>query len=166
MLKTTAALIMSAMLAACGGGGSDGGSAPAALVSEKKTASAPNSASRLTNDWLVELRSAPSVTGLTGDVRYRACVRGVWRQTLKSAANLRLSLSVYGQQVRTVDFGGVAGADNRIEFSGCAETFTRTAVPTYPAGSAAIQVQALTNRAAYPVDGYDVEIEWTVTQVQ
>lgn len=169
-MKTAAALILaaSALLAACGGGsGDDDDTGPAPLVSQKTTASAPDSATRFTNDWLATFQSAKSTTGLTGDIRVKTCVRGVWRQTLKSAATLRLSLSVYGQQVRVVDnFGGVAGADNRIEFSGCAETFTRAVQPFYPGGSATIQVQAMTNRAAFPVDGYAVEIEWTVTQVQ
>lgn len=169
-MKTAAALILalSAALTACGGsGGDEADSGPAPLVSEKTTASQPDSATRFANDWLVTFQSAPSATGLTGDVRLKTCVRGVWRQTLKSAATLRLSLSVYGQQVRVVDnFGGVAGADNRIEFSGCGEITTRAVQPTFPRGSATIQVQAMTNRGAFPVDGYAVELEWTVTQVQ
>lgn len=164
MTKTAAAILLalSAALAACGGGGDDGGET--VLVSERTTASEPNQANRFINDWLVSFQSPPSQTGVTGDVRFRTCVRGVWRQTLKSAATLRLTLSIYGQPVRTIDnIVGLAGLDNRVEFSGCAETFTRAVQPIFPRGSATIQVRAMDNRAASPIDGYDVTIDWVVT---
>lgn len=163
-IKTMCAAALVAVLAACGGGGDDGGET--VLVSEKTTATEPNQANRFTNDWLVTFQSPPSQTGVTGDVRFRTCVRGVWRQTLKSDATLRLTLSVYGQPVRTIEnIAGKAGDANRIEFAGCAETFTRAVQPTFPRGSATIQVRAMDNRAAFPVDGYSVEIDWTVVQL-
>lgn len=167
MTKTAAALLiaLSATLAACGGGGDDDG-ADAVLLTAKTTASEPNAANRFANDWLVTYQSPKSQTGLTGDIRYQACVTGTWRQTLKADATLRLTVSVFGQPVRTIDnVVGKAGADNVIQFSACAETTTKAVQPFYPGGSATFQLRAMDNRANFPVDGYDVEMNWTVTRL-
>jgi hypothetical protein len=168
MTKTAAALLiaLSATLAACGGGGDDGDAGSADLVSTKTAGSEPDRATRFTNDWLVTYQSTRSETGLTGDIRYRACVTGIWRQTLRADATLRLTISVFGQPARTIDnIAGKAGAGNVITFQACGDTFTKAVQPFYPQGSATFQLQAMTNRAAFPVDGYDVEINWTVTQL-
>lgn len=136
------------------------------LLSTKTTGGAPDQANRFANDWLVTYQSPNSPIGLTGDITYQACVTGTWRQTLKSAATLRLTVSVFGQAVQTIDgIVGKVGADNRITFSACAQTFTKATQAVYPSGSATFQLRAMDNRAAFPVDGYDVEMNWTVTRL-
>lgn len=150
------------LLAACGGGGDDG---PQTIISATTTASEPDVANLFRDDVTRALASPPSAATTTGDARFRACVRGVWRQTLRSSATLRLSLSVYGQPVRTIDnIAGQQGPDNRIEFSGCSEIATRTSSPTPHRASASITVRAMDNRGGI-LDGYDVSVDWSVVQL-
>jgi hypothetical protein len=165
MLKTAALAFLAALaLAGCGGGGDADGEQ--VLVQATTTRSEADVAGRTINDWLLDTGSPASSETVAGPYRTRACVNGTWRQTLKSAADLRLTVKVYGTTVRTINHTGVAGTDNRIAFSGCAETIGNVPSGTKVSGSASFELNARSNRAASPVDGYDLTIDWVVTRVQ
>lgn len=170
MRKTAARLLLccfAAALTACGGGG-DGGNDETLLVQATTTHSKPDSTEQA-NDRLLDAQSPVSTIGIVGQpYRVRTCITGTWRQTLRAPATLRLIVSVGGTPVRTVNnFAGVAGPANSIAFSGCSENSSIAGgVPSYPRGSASFDLRVMDNRAASPVNGHDLTIEWTVTRVQ
>lgn len=165
MLRITAICCFAALLlGGCGGGGDDGDGGEQVLVRATTTHSQPDSANTLRNDWLLDAGSPSSAANIPAGTRLRHCASGTWRQTLKSAATLRLTINVAGT-VRAIDnIAGVAGRENRIAFSACTEGVTAVALTSAQA-AASFELNARSNRAASPVDGYDLTIDWVVTRI-
>lgn len=161
-VRFAAAMALCAALAACGGGGDDG---ETEVVRSSATYSEPDQANRTRNGWVRDIGSDNSAQQYTGDLRWRACVTGSVRQSLTSAAKLKLSVSVFGNRPVVVDgVQGAVGPDNRIGFSACGETFTKAVFPIPLSGSATVKISA-TELGIGSVDGYDITAQWVVTKL-